>query len=122
MILVDTSVWIDHLHKADPVLVELLLADEVCTHPLVIEELALGSIAGRSEVLTLISGLASATVMSHHEFLALVEAQRLWGRGLSPVDAHLLGSARLSGGSVTLWTRDKRLMSAADDLDVGYSA
>ena len=92
MILVDTSVWIDHLHAADGRLVALLGDDEVGSHPLVLDEL-----------------------------LALVDGHRLWGRGLSAVDAHLLGSVALVAGGV-LWTRDKRVMAAAAAIGIASMA
>lgn len=117
MILVDTSVWIDHLHESVPQLVALLEADEVGCHPLVIEELALGSLKRRDIVLALLASLHRFPVLSHHEVLELVEVRRLWGRGLSAVDAHLLGSASLSAGA-RLWTRDKRLRAACHDAGV----
>ena len=119
MILVDTSVWIDHLHNSDQVLVDLLLSDSVVTHPLVVEELALGSLARRDELLQMLAGLSTVGVLDHGELLALVGERRLWGKGLSPADAHLLGSA-LSSGDTRIWTRDKRLQSAAHDLDLSY--
>jgi len=122
VILVDTSVWIDYLHKSDQVLVELLLADEVCIHPLVIEEIALGSIARRDDVLATLDGLEPVDVLSHEAALNLVAERELWGKGLNVVDAHLLGSTLRSGGEVQLWTRDKRLATAADELGISYSA
>lgn len=117
MILVDTSVWIDHLHEPVPRLVALLESDEVGCHPLVIEELALGSLKHRDTLLGLLASLHRFPVLSHHEVLALVRARRLWGRGLSAADAHLLGSAALSAGA-RLWTRDKRLQAACQEADV----
>lgn len=119
VILVDTSLWIDHLHAPQERLVELLLSDEVGCHPDVIEELALGSIARRSETLGLLAALRSFRVLAHEEALAFVDAHRLWGRGLSLVDVHLLGSVLLTGGA-TLWTRDKRLNTAAHELGVRF--
>lgn len=121
MILVDTSVWIDHLHRADATLVELLLSDRVVTHPLVVEELALGSLARRDEVLRLMSGLGRASVLDHVALLALVDQQGLWGRGLSSADVHLLGSAIADAGT-QIWTRDRRLREAADALGVAFTA
>lgn len=121
MILVDTSVWINHFHGSEPHLVDLLGSDEVCSHPIVIEELALGSITQREETLELLGNLQSLPILSHEELLIFVRANRLWGRGLSPTDAHLLGSTRL-GGSATLWTRDRRLHAAAVELGVAHSA
>jgi hypothetical protein len=117
MILVDTSVWIDHLHAGESLLVELLGRDQVGCHPLVIEELALGSIKRRDDVLGLLSNLAAFPVLTHPELRRLVDARRLWGRGLSAVDAHLLGSVVLVGGAV-LWTRDKRLLAACGAVGV----
>lgn len=119
MILVDTSVWIDHLHNTDPRLVGLLSADEVGCHPYVIEELALGSINQRAVFLELLGSLHRFPVLSHVEVMTLVDRRRLFGRGLSPVDAHLLGSVSLTGGA-RLWTRDKRLISACHDIGVSY--
>lgn len=117
MILVDTSVWIDHLHATEPALVELLGNDDVGCHPLVIEELALGSIAQRAAMLELMASLRPFPVLNHDELLALVEGRRLWGRGLSATDAHLLGAVALVGGA-RLWTRDTRLAAAAEAVGV----
>lgn len=117
MILVDTSVWIDHLHHADPALAGALDRDEVATHPLVIEELALGGIAERPTVLGLLSRLRTLPTLSHGEVSLLVETRRLWGRGLSAVDAHLVGSLLISRDTV-LWTRDRRLREAAAEVGV----
>ncbi|OBC07964.1 type II toxin-antitoxin system VapC family toxin [Gordonia sp. w5E2] len=117
MILVDTSVWIDHLHAKDERLPSLLADDEIGCHPLVVEELALGSIANRDVIIDLLSNLVQFPVLTHAELLHLVESRKLWGRGLSPVDAGLLGSAILVDGA-TLWTRDKRLRAACVDVGV----
>jgi predicted nucleic acid-binding protein len=119
VILVDTSIWIDHLHASEPALVELLGADEVGCHPYVIEELALGSIKQRAVVLDLLESLRQFPALSHSEVMSLVSARPLWGRGLSAVDAHLLGAVSLVGGA-RLWTRDKRLIPACRDVGVGY--
>lgn len=117
MILVDTAIWIDHLHAVEPLLVELLGKDEVGCHPLVIEELALGSIKQRDVLLDLLANLYRFSVLTHDEVLQLVDLRHLWGRGLSTVDAHLLGSVSLLGGA-RLWTRDKRLKSAGKEMGV----
>ena len=117
MILVDTSVWIDHLHATEPELVDLLARDVVGSHPMVVEELALGSIKGRGSVISLVRALHRFPSISHEEILDFVDARRLWGRGLSAADVHLLGSVLLEGGA-RLWTRDKRLRAAAEDVGV----
>jgi predicted nucleic acid-binding protein len=114
VILVDTSIWIDHLHASEPSLVALLHDDQVGCHRAVIEELALGSIRQRDHVLTLLESLQSFPVVAHEEVMALVDRRQLRGRGLSAVDVHLLGSVLLVGGA-RLWTRDKRLLAACRD-------
>jgi len=115
VILVDTSVWIDHLHRSEPQLVDALSMDQVCTHTFVVQELALGRVKSRGPLLESLRRLRSLPTMSEAELLTLTEAHTLWGRGLSLVDAHLLGSLLLSS-SVRLWTRDKQLRSAARQL------
>ena len=115
MILVDTSVWIDHLRATESTLVNALARDDVACHPLVIQELALGSIRKRDVVLELLGRLTQSPSLSHGELLTLVSVHALWGRGLSPVDAHLLGSVLLSPGT-RLWTRDKGLKASARAL------
>ena len=117
MILVDTSIWIDHLHRSNAALSTLLNESQVCTHPMIIGELALGSLQDRSTVLGLLSDLPSAPVATHAEVLLLVDRHALYGSGLSLVDAHLLAAARLSSAD-RLWTRDRRLRVAADQLGV----
>lgn len=117
MILVDTSVWIDHLHTSQPALVELLERAEVCCHPMVVAELALGVMRDRSTVLRLLGDLPGVDLPTHDEVLSLVESSALPGQGLSVVDAHLLAAARMNDG-VRLWTRDKRLRRQADRLQV----
>jgi predicted nucleic acid-binding protein len=117
MILVDTSVWIDHLRKSESVLAGLLEQAQVCIHPMVIGELALGSLRNRSVLLELLADLPGIPVATHSEVLHLVESQTLYGLGLSLVDAHLLASLRLAGSS-QLWTRDRRLHAAAEGLAI----
>ena len=115
MILVDTSVWIDHLHDSEPTLSDVLARDEVACHPLVIQELALASLKDRDAVLASLGRLTRNPSLSHNELLLLAGTHALWGRGLSPVDAQLLGSVLLSPGT-RLWTRDKSLKASATQL------
>lgn len=115
MILVDTSVWIDHFHRTDDHLVGLLADAAVLQHPLVIGELAVGTLRDRDRILDLLQNLPSAPTASHDEVLHFVNARKLHGRGLSLIDAHLLASVHLAP-AVTLHTRDKRLASAAREL------
>ncbi|BBX72410.1 type II toxin-antitoxin system VapC family toxin [Mycobacterium shinjukuense] len=117
MILVDTAIWIDHLRAGESRLVDLLSDDDAGCHPLVIEEMALGSIRQRDVVLDLLANLYQFPTVTHPEVLHLIDRRRLWGRGLSAVDLHLLGSVALVVGA-GLWTRDKRLKAACADVGV----
>jgi predicted nucleic acid-binding protein len=106
MILVDTAVWIDHLHKTEARLVDLLGLDQVDCHPLIAEEIALGSIRECDLVLDLLANLYRFPTVGHREMLDFTQRRRLWGRGLSAVDVHLLAAVTLVPGA-QLWTRDK---------------
>lgn len=119
MILVDTSMWIDHLHGSEPVMLALLEQNLVGYHPFVVQELSLGSIRNRDSVLGMIENLEQFPLMSHLETMTLVRSGQLWERGLNAIDVHLLGSVSLVGGA-RLWTRDKRLRKACEDLGVAY--
>jgi predicted nucleic acid-binding protein len=114
VILVDTSVWVDHLRAPDKTLVQLLHAEQVLTHPFVIGEIALGHLPHRRQVLNSLRAMPQAIVAADREVLDFIEERRLFGYGVGYVDAHLLAAARLTGAP--LWTRDKRLHSAAKSL------
>ena len=113
-VLVDTSVWIDHLSSADPDLARRLESGEVWCHPFIIGELACGRLVNRREILALLEALPAAEVAEHDEVLAFLDTHRLAGRGIGWVDAHLLASARLS--RLPLWTRDRHLGALARAL------
>ena len=116
MILVDTSVWVDHFRQGVPLLGDLLSVGEVATHPFVIGELACGNLKNRVEILTLLSALPVVQVASHSEALHVVETQSLSGSGIGWVDVHLLSSALLN--HAPLWTRDRKLLAAARVLGI----
>ncbi len=119
MILVDTSLWIDHLHRSQPALVDALEHEEVLTHPFIRGELACGTLTRRRTVLDLLAALPAAAVASDDEVLELIEKRRLMGKGLGYVDVHLLASALLTA-DVRLWTNDKRLDAVAIELRVSH--
>ncbi len=119
MVLVDTSVWIDHLRSGNEHLADLLDRGLALSHPWVIGELALGNLARRAEILGLLQALPQASIATDAEVLRLVERHALHGRGIGYADAQLLASARLTPHA-RLWTRDKRLARAAGDLAVGH--
>ncbi|CAB3801819.1 type II toxin-antitoxin system VapC family toxin [Pararobbsia alpina] len=118
MILVDTSVWIDHINVSDPMLMTLLAEERVLAHPYVIGEISLGSLRDRDVVLGALLDLPRAPVATPEETLYLIEREGLFNRGIGYVDTSLLASARLQPG-ITIWTRDKRLKKVADELNLG---
>jgi predicted nucleic acid-binding protein len=117
VILVDTSVWVEHLRHGLARLATLLQEGEVLIHPWVIGELACGNLRNRSQVLDLLQGLPEATVANDAEVLLMIERELLIGRGIGYVDAHLLASARLS--HCRLWTQDRRLAAVAQEQGLG---
>ena len=120
MILVDTSVWVDHLRRGDAQLAEFLERGAVVMHPFVIGEIACGSLADRSSILQLLQDLPMAVAADGDEVLGFIERHSLHGKGLGYVDVHLLASVALTDGT-KLWTRDKRLRVAAHDLDCAHA-
>lgn len=120
MILVDTSVWADHLRAEDAGLRQLLDAGEVCIHPLVIGEIALGFLRRRHDVLGMLADLPQVPVANDGEVLAFIEAHRLYGRGIGLVDVHLLAAAALADAT-PLWARDRRLAEAAAALGLAHT-
>ena len=116
MVLVDTSVWIDHIRRPNGNLVDLLQRESVAIHPFVLGELACGNLLRRASVLSDLASLPTPKIADHSEVLELLDRHKFWGRGLGWIDLHLLASARLSGHP--LWTLDKRLATAAAELDL----
>jgi predicted nucleic acid-binding protein len=116
LILVDTSVWVDHFRTGNPTLRRLLDGGEVSCHSFVIGELACGTLRKRTAILDLLRKLPAVPLAEDFEVLELIEMHRLMGRGLGWVDVHLLSAAMIS--DVSLWTLDKQLVSAAELLAV----
>lgn len=120
MILVDTSIWIDHLRAGSPPLTSLLETGIVVCHPFVIGELACGSLSNRSEILNLLQSLPQLPTATNDETLFFIEQHSLMGRGIGYIDIHLLASTAIR--AARLWTRDKRLMNIAENMGLGYQA
>lgn len=119
MILVDTSVWIQHIHAPIARLAELLDDLLVLSHPFVVGELSCGNIRGRKQQLEFMAELPAAPLADHAEALALIEQRRLMGKGLTYADIHLLASAAIGNG-VELWTNDKKLNAAASAMGKAF--
>ncbi len=120
MILVDTSVWVDHLRTGDAKLVALLEGSTVVMHPMVLGELACGNLNDRETLLALWRNLPQLTVAADAEVLFFLERHRLWGRGIGYIDAHLLTSVSLNP-EAQLWTRNRRLQESAEQLELAFS-
>lgn len=120
MILVDTSVWVDHLRATDKALAALLDTGAVLAHPFVIGEIALGNLRQREIVLNALSDLPHASVATDVEVLHFIDRHALSGRGIGYVDAHLLAAVQLTTGA-ELWTKDKRLHGVAIQLGLAIT-
>jgi len=119
VILLDTSVWIDHLRQGDAQVASVLETGLVLSHPFVIGELACGQLKSRTEILGLLAALPQARVAQEQEVLFFIEHHSLMGRGIGYIDAHLLTATALTEGA-RLWTRDKRLDSLARELEIAW--
>jgi predicted nucleic acid-binding protein len=115
VILVDTSVWIDHFRNNNEVLARLLDIGRVLAHPFVIGELALGNLRNREIILNALQDLPGATIARDDEVLRFIDLHALFGQGIGYIDAHLLAAARMTPDAA-LWTQDKRLLVAAKRL------
>jgi predicted nucleic acid-binding protein len=119
MIVVDSSIWIDHIHHGEPHLGALLLRDHALMHPHALGEIALGSIRNRDQVIARFLRLPVPNVAKEGHMLTLIESDDLIATGIGYTDAHLLASALLTPGG-KLWTRDKKLLAQAERLGVAY--
>jgi predicted nucleic acid-binding protein len=119
LILVDTTVWVDHLRRGDPGLVDLLERSAVVMHPFVVGEIACGSLRDRQSILELLQDLPAAVVAHGDEVLHFIERHALHGKGIGYVDVHLLASVALTEGA-GLWTRDLKLRRMAAALGRAY--
>ncbi len=120
MVLVDTSVWINHFNRKDIKLSGLLEEGNVAIHPFIIGELSCGKIKNRAEILTLLQNLPRTSILTLDEFLVFIENNKLIGKSLGFVDIHILGSSRLTGSK--LFTYDKKLDEAANYLHLKYNS
>lgn len=114
-VLVDTSVWVDHLRSGDPELAKLLNGNRVVMHPMIIGELACGHLKKRKTLMALWSNMNSVALASHEEVLYFIERHHLMGKGVGYVDAHLLAATALTAGT-RLWTHDRSLARVTSGL------
>lgn len=121
MILVDTSVWIDHLRKGNIALQKLLEKGQVLCHPLVIGEIAMGNLEHRNAILSALHDLPESVTAHHHEVMQFISERSLFGLGIGVIDAHLLAAVQLTPEAL-LWTRDQRLLGVAQKLSIAFIA
>lgn len=117
MVLVDTSVWVEHLRRGEPRLASLLGTADVLCHPFIVGELACGNLRNRREILGLLAALPSLRKAADDEVLLFIERNGMQGKGLGLIDMHLLVSCALAGKPI--WTLDRKLGKAAADAGVG---
>lgn len=115
MILVDTSIWIDHFRYDDAELRKIITDDQLLCHPFVVGELALGSLRERGAVLAFLAAQREAIIATHAEVMMMIDRHSIFSMGIGYTDAHLLTSTLLDRRS-SLWTRDKRLAAAAQKV------
>ena len=120
MILVDTSVWVDHLRAGNKVLSGLLDAERVLIQPFIIGEIALGHLRQRQTVLDALLNLPSARLATDPEVLHFIDSHELFGRGIGYIDVHLLAAVRLTAGA-EFWTNDTRLRGIARELGMAVA-
>jgi predicted nucleic acid-binding protein len=118
MVLVDTSVWVSHLRDGNNELASLLNEGRVLCHPFIIGELACGNLKDRAMILSFLQWLPMSIEAEHEEVLYFIENNRLMGKGIGYVDAHLIASTVLTG--IPIWTLDKKLAQVADSLQIKY--
>jgi predicted nucleic acid-binding protein len=118
MVIVDTSIWVDHLYKGNSELEYLLNENKAATHPFIIGELACGAMKNRNLIVSLLIALPTSDSVTQEEFLLFIEKNKLYGRGLGFVDIHILASAAIS--NYKIFTRDKDLIAASEKLGIKY--
>jgi predicted nucleic acid-binding protein len=117
MILADTSVWIDHLRSENREMRNQLAQGRIVIHPLIIAELALGSLRDRTRTLALLDMLPQVKVAQLHEVRLMIESRRLCGLGVGLIDAELIAAIFINSPTL-LWTKDKPLRKVADALGI----
>ncbi len=116
-ILVDTSVWVDHLRNKDEPLIHLLKQNQVLMHPMISGELACGYLHHRVHILELLNDLPQVSEATHGEALYCLEKHKLMGKGIGFIDLHLLAATLLAKNAL-LWTRDRRLRELSLGLNL----
>lgn len=115
MILVDTSVWVEHMRRGNAALGDLLADRQVATHPFVVGELVLGGAVRK--LIDDLRDIPQLMVATDDEVLGFIDRYGLVGSRVGYLDVHLLASTRLAGDS-RIWTLDKSMQSVAARLGI----
>jgi hypothetical protein len=118
-VVVDTSVWVNHFRTHNQVLIDLLLADDVLLHPMVMAEIACGTPPLRLTTLSDLNELQKPQLVTLIEVMEFIERESLYGLGCGIVDIILLASTIITPDA-KLWTLDKRLLSISEKFDVCF--
>jgi len=119
MVLVDTSIWIDHFRNSNDQLVELLNDGEVFCHPFIIGELACGNIKNRKKIIAALQALPQSSIIEHNEIMIFIEKNKIIGKGLGYIDVAILASSLVTG--IPLWTLDRKLNDMATKFKINHS-
>ncbi len=120
-VVVDTSVWVEHFRQANLALTNLLVADRVLTHPMVLCELACGTPPMRTRTLADLGRLRPAHTLGLRDLMDWIERESLFGQGCGLMDLSLLAST-LTSPAAQLWTLDKRLTALAQGFGVLHAS
>jgi predicted nucleic acid-binding protein len=120
MILADTSVWVDHLRGVNPEMEQRLAGGQIAMHPFIVTEIALGSLHNRRKMLADLEALLEVRVAQLSEVRHMIEAHKLYSKGIGLTDAHLIASCLLTPGT-QLWTWDGDLKKVAKTLGIAFN-
>ena len=120
MILVDTSVWVDHLRGHVLELEDALRTARVVMHSMVFGELVCGNLPDRTRQIAEWSTIPRVIELRNEEVQSQIESRKLMGRGIGFADAHVLCACLVNDGTL-LWSRDKRLKRIAEEFGVAFT-
>ncbi len=117
MILVDSSIWVDHFRRNNEILSDLLSRHQLLGHPFILGEIMMGNPENRVSIFEALSDLPQARIAENDEVMRFVERNKIYGSGVGYIDAHLLASVRLMPRS-SIWTTDRRMALVAERLGI----
>jgi len=119
VIVPDAPIWIDFFRSGARKTQLRLLIDnsQLCMHPWLVAELALGSLPDRRKTLEYLDRLTPIRTVSLADVRHMIEARNLSGRGIGLTDAHLIASCLATPGT-QIWTSDQKLGKVAESLGI----